>query len=226
MKKLVGLLVVALTATAAFAQPYNVRGGMNGWGESQMNNDGDGTYSLTIGSLNPGDRHNFKVAFNDWASSWPGSDARYVVNGAGQMTFHFIPGAIADGWNPGGDRVGHDDAGAFSWEVVGDFTDWGNGPGLPVPMVNNGGGLWTANYTMATPGLHDFKFRETGSWDVSRGADFGNASGNAQVTTTLPNEIIQFQLDLPNGRWRVIPEPMTMTLIGSVLGLVALRRRR
>lgn len=50
MRKVIGLLAVGMLATTALAGPgdYNARGGFNGWGETLMNDDGDGSFSVTI----------------------------------------------------------------------------------------------------------------------------------------------------------------------------------
>lgn len=230
MKRLVALTIVGLAASAALAQPYNVRGTFNGWGESQMNDDGDGSYSLTVGALNPGDRHNFKIAFNDWASSWPGSDSRTAVNAAGEITFHFIPGAIADGWFPPQDRVGYADPGMFGWEIQGAFNNWDENVDSAARQLSDmGGGLYSVDYTIAAPGTYDFKFRESFSWDISIGDNFGNSAANNQVTTTIANELVRFELDLPNGRWRTstVPEPATVFgLTAGGLALLRVLRRR
>lgn len=233
MRKVVGLLAVGMLATTALAGPgdYNARGGFNGWGETLMNDDGDGSFSVTIGGLNPGERHNFKIAEdldppNDWNNNWPGSDARTAVSAAGEITLHFFPGAIADGWNPGGDRVGYTDPQQFGWEITGAFNGWTDGVDTAARQMSDmGGGLYSVDYTIAAPGSYDFKFRESNSWDVSTGGDFGNLAGNANVTTVNPNEIIRFELDLPNGRWRtsVVPEPATLALL--MLGAAVVVRR-
>lgn len=225
-KHLLALLTLGLISTTAVAQPFNARGTFNGWGETPMVDDGDGTYSLTIPGLTPGDRHNYKIAFNDWAASWPGSDARSAVDAAGEMTLHYIPGVIADGWNPAADRVGYDDHGQHAWEIFGSFNNWDDLTLFPErQMTNMGGGLYSVDFTIANPGTHDFKFREPNSWDISIGGDFGNAAGDAQVDTTAPNQVITFELDLPNGRWRAIPEPATLGLL-AVGAVVFIRRRR
>jgi len=225
-KLIVAGLAVALAAGTAYGQPFNARGSFNGWGETPMNDDGDGSHSVTIGGLNPGDRHEFKIAQNDWASNWPPSNAKTIVNAAGAITLHFIPGAIADGWNPGGDRVGYSDPMQFGWEIIGAFVGWdGNVDTAARQMASMGGGLYSVDYTIANPGSYEFKFRESGSWDISIGSDFGNSSGNANVVTGNANEIIRFELDLPNGRWRtsVVPEPASAAILG-LGGMVMLRR--
>jgi hypothetical protein len=224
MRTFVGLLAVGLMAIPALAQPYNARGTFNDWGETPMNDDGDGTYSVTIGGLTQGDWEDFKVAFNDWAESWPPQNARAAIGESGDLTIHFIPGMIGDGWQPEADRVGYDDTGEIAWELSGGFNDWAVNDPLAA-MTDNGGGLYSVDYTIATPNTYEFKFKAQTTWDISIGADFGNFdTPNAEFTTTVPNEVLTFELDLPNGRWRVIPEPTSLALLG--LAAVALLRRR
>ena len=71
-----------------------------------------------------------------------------------------------------------------------------------------------------TAGTHGFKFRASGTWDgIFVGQDFGNGGGNATFTTTNSPQTVQFQLDLPNGRWlagALAPPPVTNTVVFSV----------
>lgn len=203
MKKLIALVACGALGLAAYAQPYNARGEFNGWGESAMNDDGDGSYSLTITGYSAGVLHEFKIATNGWASNWPGSNCKSAYDGNGDFTFHFYPGAIADGWNPPQDRVGYSDPAAFGWEITGAFNGWNDAVDTAArQMTNLGGGLYSVDYTIATPGTYAFKFRKSGSWDVSIGQDFGNSAANCSTTTTAANQTVKFELDLPNGRWR------------------------
>lgn len=227
MKKLAAIVIVCSMAMPALAQPFNARGTFNAWGEAPLNDDGDGSYSLTVGSLVPGERHNFKIAENDWTSSWPGSDSRTAVNAAGEITFHYFPGAIADGWNPPADRVGYDDPGQFGWEIMGSFNSWDDATLTAERQMSDlGGGLYSVDFTIATAGTYDWKFRESNSWDVAIGDDFGNTAANNSITTLTDNEVLTFQLDLPNGRWRVVPEPGTLALLGLGSAFLLHRRRR
>lgn len=223
MKNNLTLLVVTI-GVAAFVsisqgQSFNARGTFNDWADFlALNDDGDGTYSLTIdqfssgvSNMTAGTRHNFKIAQNDWASSWPGSDARTVVDGSGEINLHFQPGTINDGWTPTLDRVGYEDPGQFGWEIMGEFNGWNDAVDTAArQMMDMGSGLYSVDYTIATPGSYAFKFRESGSWDTSIGADFGNSAGDLNVTTTVSNETVTIKLDLPNGRHLVgdpIPAP-------------------
>lgn len=238
MRKLLATMSAALFAAAALAGPgqYNVRGAFNGWGESLMNDDLDGTFSLTVGGLGAGSSYEFKIAEdldppNDWNNNWPGSNAKTVADALGNITFHFRPGPVADGWTPGANRVGYDDHGQFGWEIQGAFNGWNDViDNAARQMTDMGGGLYSVDYTIASPGSYDFKFRRSGSWDISIGDDFGNAAANANVVTTVVNEIVRFELDLPNGRWRTttVPEPASIALIaaGAALATRFVRRRR
>ncbi len=223
---LVALVAVATLQGIASAQPFDARGTFNGWGQTPMTDNLDGTYSVTIGALVPGALHDWKIDTGNWASSWPGSNVTSAVDAAGNMTLHFRPGPIADGWSPAADRVGYSDPGQFGWEIMGSFNNWDALVDTAArQMTDLGSGLYSVDYTIATPGMHSFKFRESNSWAVSTGDDFGNAAANISVTTTVPNELLTFQLDLPNGRFQVVPEPAALTLLGGVIGFVLMRRR-
>jgi hypothetical protein len=116
-----------------------------------------------------------------------------------------------------------------NWEIMGGFNGWTDGVDTAArQMTNIGPGLYSVDYTIATANSYDFKFRESNSWDVSIGGDFGNSAGNANVVTTQNNQVVRFLLDLPNGRWTTIaiPEPTTMVVAGLGIAAAAFARRR
>jgi hypothetical protein len=222
MKRLVLTLALIASAFAAQAQ-YYARGDFNGWGTGNPLTDNlDGTYSTSITGGTSGAYLEWKIAVGDWSSAWPNDNVKSVYDSSGNYTFHFRPGSVSDGWNPGNDRVGYSDPG-HGWELMGAFNSWSS----PVALTSLGGGLYSGTLTIASPGSTEFKFRKAGDWEVSVGQHFGKAAPNASVVTTTPNELVQFSLDLPNGRWQttVVPEPTAFALLGLGGLLLAFRRK-
>lgn len=215
-------VAVVLTTASAFAQPYYARGEFNGWGlDNQLTDMGGGFWQGTVGGLTPGDMPEYKLANDDWSFQAPGSNGKVAVDAAGEITFNLYLGSFGDGWSPAENRVGYADSGMHGWDIMGSFNGWSG----PVIVLNDmGNGLYSGQYVVPDPGNYEFKFRREGDWAISIGDDFGNAAMNIPVDTTVANEVVTFDLDLPNGRWRVVPEPATLTLLA--LGALAIMRRR
>ena len=128
---------------------------------------------------------------------------RVRANAAGEidLNLHELTGTSwGDGWSPANThRIGYDDHDEFNWDIMGSFNAWA----APlVELTDQGNGLHTGSFTIDTPGSYDFKFRQAGDWNTSIGADFGNGAANAMLTSTTAGEVWNFELDLPNGRWR------------------------
>lgn len=230
MRYLLRVLVlglVAMWAAGASAQPWYVRGDFNGWGNSTPMTDlGGGHFTYSVTGLGTGEATEFKVADDpdSWGGeSYPGSNSKTLANAAGEITFHFYQGAIADGWEPSGySRVGYDDPQQFGWEVIGSMNGWGGGWDL----ADLGNGLHRGVFSVTTDN-YVFKFRRQGDWDISIGQDFGNAAGD--INQSLNSGLYAFELDLPGGRWRVtaVPEPASAGLCGlAFLTVVGFVRRR
>ena len=101
-------------------------------------------------------------------------------------------------------RTGYDDSQIYDWEVVGSFNAWPGTGDTNYYMTDLTNGLHEGTFSFPTPGEYQFKFREQGSWDASIGLDFGNGN-NIPLRTWDANETVTFRLDLPNGRYQVVP---------------------
>ena len=227
-KLFVSLAVVLFAASIASAQTYYIRGDFDGWDTSTPLVDlGGGHYSYMVTGQTPYGQSEYKLASADWSESWPGSNGKIQFDSTGSATFNlWRQEPFVDGYSPSTySRVGYDNNGSHGWDVMGSFDGWA---APVVTLTNIGSSVYQGDYTVPTPGTYQFKFRKAGDWAISIGDNFGNSAADNSVTTSSPNEVIRFTLDLPNGRWQVlnnVPEPASIGLL-SLLATGLLRRRR
>lgn len=203
---------------------------------------GSGNYELNMTGLTPGANYDFRVMKTDLSEAAPANNVRIRANDNGEIGLKFYElqsASWGDGWSPSNShRVGYEDPGQFGWDIIGSFDGWAN-PLLS--LTDQGDGVYAGTHTFDTPGTYAFKFRhqdESNPWNISIGDDFANNAGNNSITITNPGETWNFELDLPNGRWRIfldgsgaganaVPEPgsLALLLLGA-FGAVALRARR
>ena len=209
--------LVAVSVSVSKAQPYAIAGDFNGWNNTAALGGGPTIYTNIMTGGTAGNWEGFKIIAvpGSWSPTYPGNNCNISYDAGGSNTVYFYPGTILDGWLPLQNRVGFEDPGTMAWEITGDFTTpaWGN----TVQNGNNGSGsdplaqltlqagshgVYTNIYVIPTAGTHNFQFRTPGTWGrFTAGSDFGNGTGNGSVTTTVNNQAVLFQLDLPNGRW-------------------------
>jgi hypothetical protein len=206
-------------------------------GDETMTDAGGGEFDRLVTGLVPASEHDFQIVRSDAGEIVPPSLMRVAADANGEIDLNFyeLDGASwGDGWSPDtSSRVGYEDSQQYFWEIMGSFNGWTT---PVVALTDQGNGLHTATYTVDTPGGYAFKFRKQGDWNTSIGQNFGNfGTPDINITTTNPSEMWQFELDLPNGRWRAfmvtpggsaVPEPASVALlmIGAMF-ILGVRRK-
>lgn len=223
MRKSVAVLAVALLAVPAMGADYYAAGSFNSWtsnGDLMTEVTPDVYYTVTINSSGDQD---FKITDGTWDNPYPAENVGIHFGGAANdIELRFLPGSFSDPWYPKTNRVGYEWLGLHGWEVMGSFNDWAS----PVlTLTDQGSGLFTGELVVPTPGTYEFKYRMTDNWETAVGdlAGINPSNDNISITTTVPNEVLQLGIDMPNGRYR-IPEPASLSLL-ALGGLAILRRR-
>jgi len=195
--------VTILSAFALFppAPPvvWYVRGDFNGWGTDDPTYDdgtpGDGIYTALV-TVPAAGQHEFKVAVEDWSTSYPSSGHSWLDTGSdGQVvTVTFATNLRPDGWLPETNSIGvSTEPGA--WTAIGDWQGWNNGdPSTAMTAVS--GWVYEPATTIASPGSHQYTAVKSGTWDAV-GADGRSVNAN---TTAFDTTIA--------GRVQVVVEPV------------------
>ncbi len=222
MKAVFALGAIAALSSVAAAQPFYARGTFNGWAgtANELTLVSGNHYSGVVSGLNPGDRHEFKATNDDWSFNGPNDNVTARADSNGELEIHFWATTTHnDGWLPEGQpRTGYTDANQTGWEIMGDWNGWS----APIASFSDiGGGIWAATWA-STGGVHEFKARRPGDWDVSVGVNFGG--GNISYDAGAGGDITMY-VDSVGGRYKIVPTPGAAALLG-LGGLAAARRRR
>jgi hypothetical protein len=209
MKRFLAFLMLSLFALPAMAQgPWYAKGEFNGWStDNLMTQDPSNSihWSTTVGGLFANTTFEYKLATADWSQSAPGGNGKVTSNddgaGNGAITFNMWDQQTwNDGWFPNNQRrVGYSDPLQYGWELMGSFDGFSTG----MPLVNMGNGLYSVQASFPA-GIYDYKFRKAGDWNVNMGNSFANGSANNQFAVLGNGDVWQFDLDLPNGRFRAV----------------------
>jgi len=217
-----GLVAASISTTQA--QPYYASGDFNvpAWSQTSANElTLAGTvYSNSTSGQTPNGMFQCKIATFNWGSSWPSYNISGMWNANGSNNIYFQPGSFADGWTPAANRIGFDDPGQ-PWEIIGAFNGWDGSQPANAQMTSNGQGLYTVAYVVTNAGTYAFNFRTSGHWDKLRAGQqiFNNNGQDGSFSTTTSPETMTFQIDLPNGRYRVFDAallPVTNQVVFAV----------
>ncbi|MBU0640989.1 MAG: PEP-CTERM sorting domain-containing protein [Planctomycetes bacterium] len=224
MKRLVALLPVLCLLAAPAVADFYVAGDFNGWDAAGnvMTDLGGGFHSLSL-TLGADEWHEFKVTDGTWDDAWPQSGNSWLyTDGDGNITITYDTNTYTDGWLGATERIGLNYEPGHQWAVAGDVNGWSNNDPAWY-MTDMGGGIRSVTATIAAPGDYYWKPVEAGSWN-SIGADARSVNAdNMMYTTTVPDEVVTFEVDVLTGITRAVPEPAT--LVGLLLGLGLIRRR-
>jgi hypothetical protein len=205
--------------------------------DTELENQGGGQYGLHLTGLTPQTDYEFRILRSDASSLVPSNNMKVRADNDGEIDLNFFEltsGSWSDGWSPvNTHRIGYDDHDLFNWDIMGSFNNWTN---PVVALTDQGNGLHIGTFTIDTPGTYQFKFRQEFDWNTSIGADFGNNAPNASLTATAASQLWQFELDLPNGRWRAfpvvepvgsaVPEPTSVALLAlGAMIILGVRRK-
>jgi len=195
------------TATDVF-----VRGSFNGWGTSQLANNGSGTYTGTVDIADsPGTVEQCKFFYQP-GDNWEGDPNRQFVLASGGQTLPLTAWgqqypAPTNNVTFQVDMSAQVLFGNFSpgqtVRVAGDFTGWGDGHDLTNNPALSGNA--TNVYSGIVPvtgfpgGGHDYKFRANSGWEspVSTGGNNRNfqvAGGNQTLPLVFYNDAVPCDL--------------------------------
>lgn len=192
---------------------------------------GDGVYGAVIVSDQQPGFHEWKIATEDWTENYPNhpdhplaNAVLYTLDQGESIRFTLDTNTMDEGWQPATDAVAcdHFTLPGTDFELIGSQPELGAWlEGIPVDMD---GGPWVASVTIASPGVHEFKFRVVGTWDICNlGPQYDMFIGdNFTFETTEPATKVKFEFNPGDGRGRAVLEgsvPVDVSSWGRVKGL-------
>lgn len=184
----------------------------------------DGVFGAFVTSDQPPGFHEFKIANADWTQNYPLNPEYPLANA---VLFTFEPGevihfrldtnALTNGWQPAEYAVA---CSHFTWpgsafELIGSPPELGSWlQGVPAFFAE---GVWYAVVTIAEPGLHEYKFRFPGTWEVCNiGIHYNMFLGdNFSFETNEPLTTLRFEFNPQDGRARATDEGVITTREGT-----------
>jgi hypothetical protein len=168
---------------------------------------GDGIYSVLYTVEKTAGRYEWKVfACGTWNDPHPAYGNSWLVTTANPQSVRltFDTNVYDDGWLPTTSIVNASiNYSPTSWTAAGDFQGWNNANAATL-MTDLGYGRYFLATAVASPGVHQGKITSTGSWSYQIGADgLSTDAVSVYFTTTAPNQIVYFDMDLSDGRMRI-----------------------
>jgi hypothetical protein len=227
------LLILAATAATALAGPYYARGSFYAGDGEAWNCDpgnelfddglhgdgtaGDGVYGAYVTADQDPGRHGWKIATEDWTENYPNhplypmaNAILFLINPGEVIHFRLDTNTVGDGWQPATNAVSCSHFSLplsdFHFEVIGSAPELGEWmSGTPVLMEPE---LWFVYVNIGEPGVHEFKFRVIGTWDICNlGIHYNMYRGeNFTFETTHPLTTVRFEFNPVDGRARAISE--------------------
>ncbi|MEZ4954026.1 MAG: T9SS type A sorting domain-containing protein [Saprospiraceae bacterium] len=162
-------LTVDMANETVAAEGVFIAGSHNGWTDGAMNDNGDGTWSTTIG-ITTGETVNYK--FKNGPDGWESFDGDCLANGAGSD--RFVVGPAADstaatvcfnsceacmtGGGPSSITftvdMANETVDAAGVRMAGAFNGWGD-----TLMMDNGDGTWSLTLDLDAGALVEYKFK-------------------------------------------------------------------
>ena len=218
------VLLAAPVSQAALWMPGDhqiANGGAGNWDPPTapgLTDQGGGVYDLALSSLTgatAGQRFQFKILDDEGnpPPAWGdpelsgGSNSWFLTDGTGSATVAIDTNTYSDGLLPAANRItvstdltvvpGFFATGSWMTEAGG-AADWDAGDSL-FEMTDQGGGLWSVDATIDTPGTYEFKITK-GDFDGQWGKDGrGTDSENWVFDVVAADQDFTFLLDISKG---------------------------
>jgi hypothetical protein len=230
------LALIASDARAALV----IAGSFQGWnppGGAVMSSLGSGMFEANLSGLSSNTNYLFKILDDggappaDWGDpEWTADNNWFRSDGSGNAAVRLNTNIGSTGQN--NMNVGIT-SGSWTPQVVGDFMVAAGGGGNWNPsdasfnMNSSGANQWQKTMTIATPGTFQIKITDGSGWDRQFGSDgFWGNPGTFSFTTFNPNEVVVVNFNSLNPSFSVVPEPSSLMMVTSLVGLFTLVRNR
>ena len=194
-----------------------------------MTDLGGGIHSIDVPNLLDGTRYDFKIVDDqgdppaEWGDPEITPNQLTLIGDADGTVNITVDTNVTNAIGSPATWINFDNA---PFQVVGDFMDEAGGAGDWNPadpmfaMTDNGGGYYTYDAVISTPGLYNFKVTFGDGWDDQIGVGgFNNNAATYQFITAAANEPVTMFVDLANrqlGATATVYSIGTLTVAGDL----------